>query len=186
MKKLLLSALLLLSPLAMAIELQGVKLADQLEVQGQPLQLNGAGVRKKMVFDVYVAALYTPRQTSDAQAVLNTKVPKRLQLTLLRTVEGRALVQSLKDGLQDNVSATQYAAYADKVKELEQILLQAQTAKAGEVITLDFLPGQGSKIQFQGRVLGVVSGDDFARDLLQIWLGKQPVQQDLKTKLLGT
>jgi hypothetical protein len=185
MKKLLLSVLLLLSPMVMAIELEGVKLPDQLEVQGQQLQLNGAGVRKKMVFDVYVAALYTPRQTSDAQTVLNTKVPKRLQLSLLRTVEGRALVQSLKDGLQDNVTATQYAAYADKVKELEQILLQAQTAKTGEVITLDFLPGQGCKIQFQGRVLGVVSGDDFARDLLQIWLGKQPVQPDLKAKLLG-
>ncbi|WP_373975264.1 chalcone isomerase family protein [Chitinibacter sp. SCUT-21] len=170
---------------AQALELEGVKLADRVEVSGQSLLLNGAGVRKKMIFDVYIAALYLPNKSNEATQVLVAKGAKRLQLTMLRRVEGRALVQSLKDGLKDNISPTQYGAYAAKIAELEKILLASKEAKEGDVIVLDVLPGQGLKVQLQERPLGLIQGDEFARDLLQIWLGGKPVQADLKTKLLG-
>lgn len=43
-------------------EISGVKVEDPVEVQGSKLQLNGAGIRYKAVFKVYVAALYTGKK----------------------------------------------------------------------------------------------------------------------------
>lgn len=178
-------ASLQLSSVGFAAEVEGVKLADQLEVAGQTLQLNGAGLRKKMVFDVYVAALYGVNKTTEVQQVLNAKSPKRLQLTMLRNVEGKALAEALREGLQENLSATQFAAHASRIAELEKILLDAKQANKGDVINLDMIAGQGTRVQFRGQQIGSIQSDDFARDLLLIWLGNKPVQDSLKAKLLG-
>ncbi|MDQ3582112.1 MAG: chalcone isomerase family protein, partial [Pseudomonadota bacterium] len=50
----------LLSAPAGAVEIEGVKLADTATVAGRDLVLNGAGLRKRLLFDVYVASLYLP------------------------------------------------------------------------------------------------------------------------------
>lgn len=41
-----------------ALEVKGVKVDETAQVGGAALELNGAGVRTKMIFKVYVAALY--------------------------------------------------------------------------------------------------------------------------------
>ncbi|WP_157669548.1 chalcone isomerase family protein [Chitinibacter sp. GC72] len=171
--------------LTAAAELEGVKLADQLELAGQTLQLNGAGLRKKMVFDVYVAALYATSKSNDAAQLLNARTTKRMQLTMLRSVEGKALAEALREGLQDNLSASQFAAQAGRIAELEKILLETKVANKGDVINLDFIAGQGTRIQFRGQQIGSIPSDEFARDLLLIWLGSKPVQENLKARLLG-
>ncbi|MBP7668921.1 MAG: chalcone isomerase family protein, partial [Burkholderiaceae bacterium] len=51
-------ALLALAGPVMAAEVAGVKLQEKVSVGGKDLVLNGAGVRTRMVFKVYVAALY--------------------------------------------------------------------------------------------------------------------------------
>ncbi|QLI80065.1 chalcone isomerase family protein [Chitinibacter fontanus] len=178
-------AVLQLGSVGYAAEVEGVKLADQLELAGQTLQLNGAGLRKKMVFDVYVAALYGVNKTSEAQQILSAKSPKRLQLTMLRNVEGKALAEALRDGLQENLSASQFASHVSRIAELEKILLDTKQANKGDVINLDLIAGQGTRIQFRGQVIGSIQSDEFARDLLLIWLGNKPVQDSLKAKLLG-
>jgi hypothetical protein len=50
---------------------------------------------------------------------------------------------------------------------------------------LDFIPNQGTKISMRGQVVGLIEGDAFAAALLSIWLGKAPVNEDLKAALLG-
>ncbi len=41
-----------------AVELGGIEMPDSLQVDGQELLLNGAGIRSKFVFDLYVIGLY--------------------------------------------------------------------------------------------------------------------------------
>ncbi|HRI17581.1 MAG TPA: chalcone isomerase family protein, partial [Burkholderiaceae bacterium] len=53
-------ALLAAAPAAMAAEVGGMKLDDKTTVGGQELVLNGAGIRTKLMFKVYVGALYLP------------------------------------------------------------------------------------------------------------------------------
>ena len=47
---------------AATIDVEGVKVEDSATVAGVKLTLNGAGVRYKGPFKVYVAELYTPKK----------------------------------------------------------------------------------------------------------------------------
>jgi hypothetical protein len=104
---------------------------------------------------------------------------------MLRNVDAASLYKALLEGLQGNVSAPQLKELAPKMTELEKIFSEMKSANKGDVIVLDFLPGQGSKISARGRVLGLIEGDAFASALLSIWLGRAPVSEDLKEQLLG-
>ena len=55
---------------AAAIDVDGVKIDDKVGVGGQELVLNGAGVRKRAIFKVYVGSLYVPTKARTAQEVL--------------------------------------------------------------------------------------------------------------------
>ena len=55
-------SLTLSAPLsALALEVKGVKVDETAQVGGNALVLNGAGVRTKMVFKVYVAAVFNAK-----------------------------------------------------------------------------------------------------------------------------
>ncbi|MFL5199028.1 MAG: chalcone isomerase family protein, partial [Microvirga sp.] len=63
-------ALLLLAATAQGAELEGVRLDDRVQVDGQALELNGMAVRTRYYFKVYVAGLYLPtRVTSATRAI---------------------------------------------------------------------------------------------------------------------
>ncbi len=174
----------LLANSAFALEVAGVNLPEKVSVAETPLVLNGAGIRKKMVFEVYVAALYTTAKSNDANAIINATTPRRIQLDMLRNVESASLYQALLEGLQDNLNAAQLKALAPKVAELEKIFTDIKVANKGDVIVLDFLPGKGVKVQVRGQVAGMITGDAIASAMLSIWLGKSPVSDSLKAALL--
>ncbi|HLY95695.1 MAG TPA: chalcone isomerase family protein, partial [Sideroxyarcus sp.] len=58
-------------------------------------------------------------------------------------------------------------------------------AKQGDVITMDYLQGRGTEIDFNDVTIGVIEGAAFNHALLGIWLGRKPVQEALKKELLG-
>ena len=65
-------------------------------------------------------------------------------------------------------------------------MLPLRTAKAGDVVALDYLPGAGSQVVMNGRAVGQpIPGHDLYRALLRIWLGEPPVDNNLKRLLLG-
>ena len=73
-----------------------------------------------------------------------------------------------------------------RIKELNAIFQSVSEVKQGDVIALDFLPGKGTQITMRGQVKDVIAGDDFARALLKVWLGKNPASSSLKSNLLGS
>ncbi len=186
MKKLLMTASFVLATQScMALEVAGVSLADRTELSSQSLALNGAGVRKKVFFDVYLAALYVPSKTQDASAVVNALSPRRMELRMLREVSAAAMHEGFVDGLKANQSEATLATLSPKIIELEQVFKQVKTAAKGDVIQLDFMPGQGTRVTVRGKTYAVIAGDDFAAAMLSIWLGRAPVNDGLKAALLG-
>jgi hypothetical protein len=57
--------------------------------------------------------------------------------------------------------------------------------KVDDVVEIDLLPGEGTRVAINGREKGVVQGDDFARAVLGIWLGPVPPSEELKEGMLG-
>jgi long-chain acyl-CoA synthetase len=179
-------ALLSVAP-AFAAEVEGVKLADKVRQSdaGPDLVLNGAGVRTRVFFRIYVGALYLQKKQTDAGAALADPGPKRVAMHLLRDLTAEQLFSALKDGLASNHSPEQLAKMESQVKQLEGIFNAVKAAKSGDVILLDYLPDAGTRIVINQDNKGTVPGEDFYRALLRIWLGDKPVDASLKKAMLG-
>ncbi|WP_035055204.1 chalcone isomerase family protein [Andreprevotia chitinilytica] len=172
-------------PAVQAADLASMNIPEKAEVASQSLLLNGAGIRTKIVFDVYAAALYTVAKTSDAAAVINAATPRRVELRMMREVSASKMHESFVEGLTANVPDAD-KRFGSQLESLEKLFKEVKSVAKGDVITLDFVPGQGTKVSIRGKAFPVITGDDFASALLSIWLGKKPVQGDLKAALLGS
>ena len=176
-------ATLALAAGAWAADVGGVHVDERASVAGQELVLNGAGVRKRAIFSVYVGSLYVPEKAASAQAVL-AKAPRRIQLNLLRNLSSDQLIDALLDGLKANTTEAQMQSLAVPVGELAAIMKAFGSAKEGDVVTLDFADG-ATKIGLNGAERGAIAGEAFNRALTSIWIGEHPVQDDLKKAMLG-
>ena len=168
---------------AIAADVGGVKLDDKTSVGGQELVLNGAGIRTRAVFKVYVGSLYLPAKTANAESVL-AKGPRRIQLNLLRDLSGDQLSDAVNDGLKESNSPADVEAVKGETDQFIAILKSMGALKEGSVITLDFVDG-ATKIGFNAAPKGSVPGEAFNRALTKIWVGDKPVQPDLKKAMLG-
>src|SRR2546423_8511058 len=121
-----------------AAEVAGVKLEDKTQVQSRDLVLNGAGLRKRFMFNVYVIGLYLPEKKSDPAAVLQLAGPKRAAIHMLRDVGADTFTAALVEGLRENHSEADYKALEPRVKELADIFVEIKQAKKGMTITLDW------------------------------------------------
>ncbi|CAB1370913.1 chalcone isomerase family protein [Denitratisoma oestradiolicum] len=188
-KKFLRQASLLLPLLGMtpsslqAVEVAGVKVEDRLTAQGATLQLNGAGLRTKMFFKVYVAALYVTKPSTSSRQLLEAPEPSRMVLQMLRDVDADTLFNSLRDGLRANVPEAELVTLQAGVDQLGALMATIGQARSGDTIVLD-LDMEKVVVSHNGEVRGQVAAPRLGRALLSIWLGEHPVDDSLKKALL--
>ena len=174
--------LFLIACSAFGAEVAGVKLPDE----EQKLLLNGAGLRKRAFFQVYVIGLYLPARKAAAADVIGAPGPKRVAIHMLRDVGADQFSEALMDGIKENHAEAEMKALEPRAKQLAAILGEMKEAKKGMRITLDWQPAAGTQVTVEGKGAGApIPGEDFYRALLRIWLGDKPVQDDLKRALLG-
>jgi Chalcone isomerase-like len=171
---------------AQPVEREGVKFEPTAQVGGAPLQLNGTGVRTRAIFKVYAAALYVPAKSNSAAALLAQKGPRRLSLTMLRNVDADSFAGPLNDGLRNNHTEAQIAAFKPQIDAMNAALKAIDEAKKGDVVHFEFLPDSGTRITVNGQQKGAnIPGEEFFAAMLRIWLGDKPADGDLKKGLLG-
>lgn len=172
---------LALGPALYALDVAGVKLPDTVTVDGKTLKLNGAGVRKKAFFKVYVAGLYVETPSKDAAALVSSNQSKSMRLHMLRNVEGPKISGAIADGFELNSKA----ALPQLKARLDQLAKLIPDVKEGEEIALTWVPDKGTEVAVRGTTAGTIEGRDFADALFAVWLGPTPVQDDLKRALVG-
>lgn len=178
-----LSALMLIG-LAGAEEIQGVPVEDHTLVNGMPLVLNGSGVRTKLFFKVYVAALYVTGKSSDPQVLMGSRGAWRMRLQLLRDLDAETLLGALRDGLEANLTPAEKIAQAGSIDQLSLIMRRVGSLRKGDGVILDYANDKVT-VSTGGESRGVVDGAGFGRALLAVWLGEHPVDAALKKALLG-
>jgi hypothetical protein len=176
--------LALTANLAGAAEVAGVRVDDQAKSGNADLVLNGAGLRKKLFFKVYVAALYLPKKTTNAGEIIDSREPRRVALHMMRDLDADSLIGALKEGLQHNHSESELAALKADIERFEGIMHGVGNAKTGDVVGIDF-SGDATTVSFNGQARGSVPGSAFGRALLKVWLGDKPADAGLKQALLG-
>lgn len=171
-------ALALASP-ALARDVGGVDFPDTLSVDGQQLKLNGAGVRKKFVVKVYAGGLYLAEPSRDADAILAADAPKRVRMVFLRDVDKEKILETYREGFQNNGAPPEVLAKLDRIAPAV-----VDMRKGGEMF-VTYVPGQGTTVAAAGGQPATVEGKDFADAMFRNWLGAKPADGDLKKAFLG-
>jgi hypothetical protein len=150
---------------------------------GPKLQLNGAGIRKKFFVKVYVGALYLLQKADTTAGVVAQTGPKRVSMHILYgEVSRKKLVAGWNEGFANNHSEAELAGLAGRLETFNGLF---ETVHKGDVIALDYLPGEGTRVTIREQVKGTVPGKDFYDGLLRVWVGEKPATQSLKKAMLG-
>ena len=168
---------------ASALEIGGVNVPQTVTVENNQLVLNGAGIRKKFFFKIYVGALYLTTRQSNVDAILADQGPKSIVMTFLyKEVETKKLVDGWNEGFANNSSAREINKLKERINRFNRMFA---TVHRGDEIRLDYLPDKGTQVMINHSVKGIVEGEDFSRALLKIWLGPEPADSNLKDAMLG-
>jgi hypothetical protein len=183
----LLAAALALPALAATQEINGVKVPDSAMVAGTSLPLNGAGTRYKVVFKVYVAALYLGTKATKAQEVTAQPGPKRMSVTMVRDIDAAELGKLLTRGIEDNMGKETLSSLVPGLVRMGQMFADQKKLVAGDNFLIDWVPGKGTTITVKGVVQGEPFKEpEFFNALMSIWLGPSPADYKLKEALLAS
>jgi hypothetical protein len=183
MKKLLIVLLgLMLAGNALAIDVAGVNIPSEVEVAGEKLQLNGAGVRKKFVFvKVYVGSLYTAEKASTTAEVIKLPGSKLIRMDFLyKKVEKKKIVDAFAEGFENNAPqlvATPPARTFFGFFKNDFV--------AGDQVDLVLGANGAVSAAHNGQKLGTIESKELADGILLIYLGDQPADADMKEGMLG-
>ena len=134
----------------------------------------------RFFFDLYSVALYTAPGAT-AKDVLDRREPFRLQFHYLREIKKKIILRSADKMLEKNLTPDSREMIGDRVAKLNQAY---RTVREGDRSALTYLPGEGTFLSINGTEKARIEGADFAHRYFRIWLGRNPISDDLKNALL--
>jgi len=171
---------LLLAASSFAAELNGVTAPETTTVDGKELKLNGQGLRRKFIFDVYVASLYVENKSADGAAILGKDEIRRCDMAMLRDLDKASIFDALKNGFEKN-AGDKFPALKERLEKFGAVITDL---KKGQALTIVYVPGKGTRVEGQGSSYSA-EGKEFADALFSVWIGQFPVDENLKKGLLG-
>ena len=164
-----------------AATLAGVDVPDSATVANTPLVLNGIGLRTKFFFKIYVGGLYLPAKNSDAAAIIAGTTANRVLMHMIYEVSKEQFADAWEEGFNGNVPDQD-----DMLKEnIKQFTAWFGDCKKDDVITLDYTPGLGTQIFWNGTLRGTITNEAFHHALMSVFLGPNPPTSSLKDGMLG-
>ena len=166
------------------MEINGVSLPAKLKTSTTELSLNGAGVRKKAFFKVYVIGLYLGQKSKDAAAIINNNAEVLVQLQITSSVVSSS---NMSEAIEEGFGKSMKGNTASLRPKIDVFIntFKKDPIKEGDVFVLNYIPGVGLKTSKNGKLVSTIEGEDFKKALLGIWLGADPIDSGVKTGLLG-
>ncbi len=166
---------------AAGLELAGHEIPETAEVGGRPLVLNGAGVRQKLLFRIYVCALYLEERSADPAAILSADRAWQVVMHFTRNITHHQVLDAFTEAFEHN-SPGQMRALHDDLERFHGVL---EDLRQGQDLTIHYLPGSGTTLRAPSGASATVPGKPFADAMLRTWLGERPSDEGLKARLLG-
>ena len=173
---------LLLSSHAFALDVAGVNVPPTVVIQQKTLSLNGAGIRKRFLFKVYVGSLYTERKVTTPAQLLADPGDKLVRMNFVyKRVDKGDIVKAFAEGLENNSPAVARSAEA-------KAFLSWFTADfvAGDTVDISLSADGTVAASHNGKTLGTVRSPALVQGVLLIWFGEKPADGDLKKGMLGS
>jgi len=162
-------------------EFHGVTFYTETTINEEEVVINGAGVREKYFMDMYVAALYLKKKSTDASKIITADEEMGIHIKIVSSMVTRDKFKTaVTEGFKN---ATSGKATQEEQKKFMTCL--SEEFKSGDKIYFDYVPSKGLKIYKNGDLKGTIPGLDFKKALFSIWLGTSPAQESLKNEMLG-
>jgi len=175
---------LLATPVMAGNKVGGRTLPDNLEVGGETLSFNGAGLRKKLFIKVYAGALYLKAKSKDRAAVIAADEVMAIRMHFIyKKVESDKLTTAWNEGFVAALGADKSAhqAHIDAFNDLFK-----DDATKDDVYDITYIPGTGVQVHINGQLKGTVDGGlDFKKAVFAIWLGDNSPVKDLGKAMMG-
>ena len=171
-----------------SVTLDGIEIPTTIKVKKDNLKvkllLNGCGIREKYWISMYVQALYLSEISNDPIAILDSKEPMMLRLTVTSSLVTK---QKLVDALQEGMKKSQKGKI-DVFQEKMDAFMSFFTMKIKELDIIEFFynPSIDSlMVNVNDANIGNIEGFDFKKAFFGIWLEEKAVDKTLKRRLLG-
>lgn len=167
-----------------AKNVQGIELKDSIKLGEQQLLLNGAGKRSKYFFDLYIAALYLPEASNNAQEIVTSDETMMIQIHVTSDlITSENLMRGTSEGF-DKATGGQTDTIASEIADF----LDAFNApiKTGDYFDIVYQARKGITVLKNRKITKKLTYNlEFKQALFGIWLSEQPAQESLKNSLLG-
>ena len=148
----------------------GVALPNTVEAGGRTLVLNGAALRKKAVFKVYVAGLYLASKEKSAEKIIAADEPRRMIMHFVRNVGAEPICEAWTEGLSANTPNPS----AELTAQFKTLCGYMEGVDERDKLVFTYVPGTGTTIEVKGKTKGVIAGKAFADAMLRTWIGAKP------------
>ncbi len=158
-------------------------LPSTLTFKEQSLDLNGAGIRKKLWFKLYSAGLYLSQKSNDASQIVSADKPTGIRLHITSgLISTEKLIGAVQDGFEKTNSEATVKTLQPKLDEFINFL--GGEIEIDDIYDIVYLPSEGLSISKNGNYKGTIAGLDFKKAVFNIWLAQNPVDEGLKENLL--
>jgi len=149
----------------------------------ETLKMNGAGVRSLAFIDLYSAGLYLKNKSKDPIGICyeNENMSIRIKITS-KLITRDTMINAIRDGFEKATNG-KTEDLKDRIELVNKYY--AKEINKGDVLELAYIKDKGTICMLNEKELGVIPGQDFKFALYKIWLGDQPVKNNLKKGLLG-
>jgi len=159
----------------------GVGFDNVIVIGSEKLVLNGAGLLRYMVvMRGYVAALYLGEGHFGDE--LFDDIPKCLQLDYFHNIPAKGFIKATQYGLEANLSIGELERLRPQIDRLYACY---KDIKKRDRYCFIYTPATGPELVLNGETLCRFDDLEFANAVLSIWLGRNPLDENLKLHLLG-
>ena len=162
---------LLAAGVAQGRQVAGVRMPEQLVLEGREVWLAHMELHERFWFNVYVWGLYLERIPQEDSEAISTNGVKCLRFRFLRTIRRDQLVDAFRGGLAGHEALRAPGMRQD----LERLLSTLRDVSDGDELVLTYVPGAG--LHVAGKASGgiLIPGKGFADALFTVWLERHPI-----------
>ncbi len=166
-------------------KVNGIIIPNIVKVNGKYLKLNGAGVREKMFLDLYIGALYLEKKSTSQEEIINAN---SLMSIKMRVISGMVTRENMEEAIREGFRKSTGGKTEKINSKIDDLINKgfAGEIEKGDVFDLEYIPGKGTLLKKNNKVLVVIPGLEFKKALFGIWLCDEPADPNLKKKMLGS
>lgn len=174
------------APAPGGLRLEGYPVSDSVTVANRKLVLSGAGVRKRGYFKTEAGALYMVQKIRTLDEAFMSTGPKRVRLVILKDVPPDTASRYFLTDFKACATPSEYKELLTEVGIIGRMYGSLAKLNAGDVVDLDWTPGQGFMPYLNGQAMldAPLANERFYRVVLRNYIGSG-APEDYRNAMLG-